>query len=430
MPSASRPTSRLEGIMEAPKSAKDKLKEDTIIVEKPDEACKRSNLDELDKIYEAIKSMKLTAQVRGEMADRLLTVINKMKSEQAKEEPKPKQTQFEQIMDMYQDIMKGVNEVNIAINTTTKTVTEAMAKQDKTYAQAAATPPIEQRKTFINPARKQELEKAKKERKQYELSINLKNSPQQTLELIRNTHAKDITASFQKVINNSSKHDDKPTVVGISRIGITMIRLQFHTKDGAQRAREIDAKWDDAYKGAESHKPNYGIVVHGVPHNAINFEDDFTEIIKEWEEENASIDIKITRATPLRRNGKQGKPAMHKSIIIFTQDPEAADRCLQRGFMIQKQRMPKVEKYAPHLHMNQCFKCQKFGHRSTFCKLMNKCGKCGSEEYATPECKATEPQCANCGGPHEAWHLGCTKRDEEAQRLYQLKREAPAFFTL
>ena len=77
MPSASRPTSRLEGVMEAPKSAKDKLKEDTIIAEKPDEACKRSNLDELDKTYEAIKSMKLTAQVRGEMADRLLTVTTR-----------------------------------------------------------------------------------------------------------------------------------------------------------------------------------------------------------------------------------------------------------------------------------------------------------------------------------------------------------------
>src|SRR5437773_12232421 len=49
----------------------------------------------------------------------------------------------------------------------------------------------------------------------------------------------------------------------------------------------------------QSYKPNYGIVVHRVPHNAINFEDDFTEIINEWEEDKASIDIKITRAAPL-----------------------------------------------------------------------------------------------------------------------------------
>ena len=97
--------------------------------------------------------------------------------------------------------------------------------------------------------------------------------------------------------------------------------------------------------------------------------------------------------------------------------------------MIEKQRMPRVEKYAPHLHISQCYKCQGFGHRSTFCKRMNKCGKCGCEEHATSECKATEPHCVNCEGAYEAWHLGCVKRDEEARRLYQLKREALSFFT-
>jgi len=394
---------------------------DTIVVEKPGETRKRlGNLEELDEICKALKVMKLKAEDRNNLAARLTKVIEKMKSEQDEEETKPKQSQFEQLTNMFQEIMKEVKEAKVAVSSTAKL----------TYAQAAATPPVDQKKTFITPEKKQELEKAKKERKQYELTINMKKSSPQTLESIRKTNAKDITARFQKVINSSVKQDDNPKIAGISRVGNAMMRLQFRTKEEAQRAREADVKWEDAYDGAETHKPNYGIVVHGVPSNTINFEDraGLTETIMEMEEENASKGIKISRITPLRRNGKQGKPTMHKSIIVFTQDPEAANKCLETGFMFEKERL-KTGIYAPHLYINQCYKCQGFGHRSTVCKRMNKCGKCGSEEHATQECKATEPHCANCKGPHEAWHPGCEKRDEEARRLYQLKREASSFFT-
>ena len=142
-PSAARPASRLEGIMD-----------DTIVVEKPGETHKQlTNLEELDEICEALKVMKLKTDNRNSLAARLGKVIEKMKSEQDEEETKPKQNQYEQLANMFQDIMKEVKEVNIAINST------------KTYAQVAATPPVDQKKTFITSERKQELEKAKKERK-------------------------------------------------------------------------------------------------------------------------------------------------------------------------------------------------------------------------------------------------------------------------
>ena len=283
-------------------------------------------------------------------------------------------------------------------------------------------PPVDQKKTFITPEKKQELEKAKKKRKQYELTINMKKSSPQTLESIHKTKAKDITARFQKAINNSIKQNDNPKIAGISRVGNAMLRLQFRTKENAQRAREADIKWEDAYDGAEVHKPNYSIVVHEVSSDTINLDDgaSLTETIKEIEEENALKGIKISRITPLRCNGKQGKSAMHKSIIVFTQDPKAANKCLETRFMFEKECL-KIGIYAPQLYINQCYKCQGFGHRSTFCKHMNKCSKCGSEEHATQECKAIEPHCANCKGRHEVWYLGCEKRDEEACRLYQLR---------
>ena len=42
--------------------------------------------------------------------------------------------------------------------------------------------------------------------------------------------------------------------------------------------------------------------------------------------------------------------------------------------MFEKERL-KIEIYAPRLYMNQCYECQGIGHRSTFCKRMNKCGR-------------------------------------------------------
>src|SRR5579859_5237186 len=215
--------------------------------------------------------------------------------------------------------------------------------------------------------------------------------------------------------------------VGSQQIGNHRSETTLPYKGRGCKAKSLNADWGQAYEGLEAHKPQYGIVVHGVPTEVIDGGTRTEETIKRWEEDNTQRDVKIIRIAPLRRNIKH-KPAAHKSVVVFMDSAKAADKCILVGFIINNQKL-KAEKYAPNLHINQCFKCHAYGHRSTTCKRKEKCGRCGKEDHTTNGCEAAEPHCANCEGKHEAWHLEYDKRSEEGRQLHQLRTEASALFS-
>jgi len=94
--------------------------------------------------------------------------------------------------------------------------------------------------------------------------------------------------------------------------------------------------------------------------------------------------------------------SLNSSVIIFTEDPHAADKCIKLGFFINSLRH-KAEKYAPQLHITQCYNCYDYGHHATYCKRKTKCGNCASEEHPTAECQSEEHCSCGCKGPHPAW---------------------------
>ena len=161
-----------------------------------------------------------------------------------------------------------------------------------------------------------------------------------------------------------------PTSVNINKLPICTIRLQFKTIEHAESARKATINWDTAYQGVKAHKPIYGIVVHGVRSDAINLDIDHSDIFKEWEEENSDRGIKITKVATLRRIANH-KPTSHRSLKIYTEDKDAANKCIQRGFVIGSLKY-KAERYAPQWHMNQCYKCHRFGQRAAVCKRKEK----------------------------------------------------------
>jgi hypothetical protein len=225
---------------------------------------------------------------------------------------------------------------------------------------------------------------------------------------------------FQKAIDEQSGTGEKPKIQGVRTVGTSAVKLHFRSKEDAAKTRALDIDWSHAYEGLKAHKPQYGIVVHGIATATIESEEP-NQLIKRWEEQN---DIKITRITPLRRNSK---PAAHKSMIIFTDDAAAANECILRNFFDNSEIL-KVAKYCPHLHINQCYRCHGFGHRSTECKHEERCGRCGKDDHKTNECNATQPHCVNCGGDHEAWHLQCGKRTEIGKLLHQRRSNTSALF--
>src|SRR5579859_700767 len=168
-----------------------------------------------------------------------------------------------------------------AIDTISKT-----NQLDKTWAQVAATPHPGTKYPAMVPEKKQQLEQARKERAQYEVTLSADDAPPSTNEVIATTHAKDITAHLQKFVDKANLLS-KPKVQGINRLGRKAIWLQMKTAQGAKEVKEANINWNEAYNGLSLYKPKYGVVVHGVPTEAINFDTDITAIKNEWEKENS-----------------------------------------------------------------------------------------------------------------------------------------------
>ena len=306
---------------------------------------------------------------------------------------------------------------------------KTMITTERTWAQVAAssapTNTTPQAKPTMTPEKRLQLEEARKERARYEVTLTANSATEEVKNLIAKQHPKEIKNQCQKAIE-AADTPGNPTIIGINKLAKDTIRLQLKTPDEAEQLRKAQIDWNIAYNGLKPHKPRYGIVVHRVKTEAIDLNGDHTDTIRQWEEENKGRGIKISKITTLRRVTKH-KPTVHRSLIVFTEDLEAANRCLKLGFIVESTQLPTAI-YAPHMHINQCYKCYGYGYRASFCKKNEKCGHCGKEDHTTPNCTATEHHCVNCKGAHEAWHVECPTRTAEATRLSNMRVDAPSPF--
>ena len=75
-----------------------------------------------------------------------------------------------------------------------------------------------------------------------------------------------------------------------------------------------------------------------------------------------------------------------------------------------------VETYTPEV--TQCYKCQGFGHIAKHCThTFIKCLQCGRIGHKKADCRARNPRCANCAGPHKAWSKICPFYLKEVEAL-------------
>ena len=138
----------------------------------------------------------------------------------------------------------------------------------------------------------------------------------------------------------------------------------------------------------------------------------------------------IIKVTPLRRQTSQRREqAEHHSIVLYTNDPIEADKCIKHGIYINYHHFD-AHRYTPQLQITQCFNCHEYGHIAAHCKRKRKCGKCADEGHDTKDCKSKELKCVQCKAKHEAWHHECPRRLEERLRLEEVKSETSPYHTL
>jgi len=318
-----------------------------------------------------------------------------------------------------------------------KAATKEIPPTKTAWAQIAATntatakPVTSEAEATARANRRAAQEKIRKEREPYEVTLTTTHG--ETKEKLVNLHPVEITKRCQDAIDNTESETEvteRPKLNGIN--GITNgIRLQCKCPEQAKALRTMD--WNTAFEGLKVHKPQYGIVVHGVSTadlaHMFENEDVMTATIKEWEAANSGLTIaKITRLRRKPRVTANGEPLKTQSVVVHTEDPHAADKCIRFGFFIDSLHY-KTARYAPQCFLIQCYKCFQYGHRATHCKHKEKCGNCGAGNHRTKECKSTEHTCCRCKGKHQAWSLECPDRVAEQARLGQLRKDMSPFFT-
>lgn len=196
-------------------------------------------------------------------------------------------------------------------------------------------------------------------------------------------------------------------------------------KADVTKAKVVD--WNLAYSNLVIHKPQYGIMIHGVPKTTLRFEEDSRKAIEEFEEANEELNIKAIRIKPLHRYPKPG--SLNHSIVVFTEDAEAANRCIDSNVVINYQIFT-AEKYAPQTRILQCLKCYDYGHMAVQCTKELTCGRC-AKNHDTNQCTEPELKCTNCQGKHQAWHHECERRKRESDQLKQRRQtQVPAYFSI
>src|SRR5579859_8092126 len=247
-----------------------------------------------------------------------------------------------------ENIVNDVKEIKTALNLSNieaeiKDLKATFHETPKTWANVVANTNTEATPLTVKARVKHReiQEKLRKEREPYEVVLTTLNK--ETKEELNTMQAHKITEQCQNIIDKNTA--DKPKINGINRI-TNGIRLQCKSPEDAKLLRQ-EVDWNTAFKELAVHKPKYGIVVHRVSTAQVTgIEDDDIQrsTVQEWEEKNG---IKIKSIKQLRRKPRSNKPtSLNSSVIVFTEDPHAADKCIKFGFFIDSLQH-KAEKYTP-----------------------------------------------------------------------------------
>ena len=113
-------------------------------------------------------------------------------------------------------------------------------------------------------------------------------------------------------------------------------------------------------------------------------------------------------------------------IKVKCDNPKQAEALISGGLICQKTGIIfKVEEFRITPSIQQCFKCQGFGHKAQNCTKKQKCVVSG-EAHSHKDCPNKNKKnlkCANCRGPHVANYRGCPAYKDQAFRQHVVQNQ-------
>lgn len=126
----------------------------------------------------------------------------------------------------------------------------------------------------------------------------------------------------------------------------------------------------------------------------------------------------------------QQKQKSKTSIVVSCSSPEDGNRAIEQG-MIWEGSAHSAELYSPGCQMQQCHKCQHYGHLGNRCHAPIKCAVCAGD-HQSRSCSVKknggEYKCALCNGAHTAYDPGCPERQKQFDAVLKAQNERPLRF--
>lgn len=287
-------------------------------------------------------------------------------------------------------------------------------KGKKSWAQVAAQPGTPTQEKVPEILRREHLEKHRMEKAKREVVITMHGASEKIKNMLAGLDEEGIAKGIREMIGTAGV---RPSAIqSVMKTINHGLRICCPSEKEAEELRKLD--WAQAFEGAALVEPQFTVVIHGVPKEYIDFERDTPEEINAKIEKSNNYALRVVRAGPLRKHSRNPN-AKAQSIMVSITKPESADECILYGVYIGHIRHS-AERYTPQCQIKQCFKCQGYGHKAGICTKAVKCGRC-AKDHETKMCSNDVLQCAQCKGPHVAWHYECSARQREHQRLENLK---------
>ena len=303
-----------------------------------------------------------------------------------------------------------------------KALLESPTSRPKTWAQVASSGTHFSVSTDIQieMAKRERMERIKTDKAKTELSISLRSATDETQkkkleDMTEQAIAEEIQSTVRKHVSDAAGFQ----ILKVSKTNRSILKIQCSTEADKEKLASLD--WEHYIKGAKQIKPMHGIVIHGVPKQDL----DITSLSKAKEQLEEKNNIIISKVMPLIKQPRNPFAPTH-SIVIFTETPMQANKCIIDGILINYHRHA-ANRFAPQYQIMQCFKCHRYGHRADTCNAPASCGKC-SEKHTSKECFNKELCCVLCKGSHLAWSHECPQRQKEIERLKLLRATLPSTF--
>lgn len=124
-------------------------------------------------------------------------------------------------------------------------------------------------------------------------------------------------------------------------------------------------------------------------------------------------DVQIAKVAWLSR---RDTAKAYGSMVVYITKAGDARRLLNDGFFYAGGESGYTGIFERRMRPEQCYNCQKIGHKAFQCKSPQVCARCAKEGHHHGGCSEMVVKCVLCGGPHESFSRNC-------QRLYPSHHE-------